>query len=63
MKTGRRAWQCELSTVDSAFLLAGALTSAAYFEADAAGECGSALSLTRSIIARIGRGLKTAGRV
>ena len=38
MKTGRRAWQCELSTVDSAFLLAGALTSAAYFEADAAGE-------------------------
>ena len=26
MQTGRRAWQCELSTVDSAFLLAGALT-------------------------------------
>jgi hypothetical protein len=34
MKTGRRAWQCELSTVDSAFLLAGALTAAIYFDGD-----------------------------
>ena len=34
MQTGRRAWQCELSTVDSAILLAGALTVGAYFEAD-----------------------------
>lgn len=34
MQTGRRAWQCELSTVDSAFLLAGALTAAAYFSAN-----------------------------
>jgi hypothetical protein len=34
MQTGRRAWQCELSTVDTAFLLAGALTTAAYFDAD-----------------------------
>ncbi|MEO6959493.1 MAG: glucoamylase family protein [Burkholderiaceae bacterium] len=33
MHTGRRAWQCELSTVDSAFLLAGALTAAIYFSA------------------------------
>jgi len=33
MQTGRRAWQCELSTVDTAFLLAGALTTAAYFDA------------------------------
>ncbi len=38
MQTGRRAWQCELSTVDSAFLLAGALAAAAYFDADADGE-------------------------
>ncbi len=38
MQTGRRAWQCELSTVDSAFLLAGALTTAAYFDADTADE-------------------------
>lgn len=30
MNTGRRAWQSELSTVDSAFLLAGMLTAARY---------------------------------
>jgi hypothetical protein len=34
MKTGRRVWQCELSTIDSAFLFAGMLTCAAYFDAD-----------------------------
>ena len=38
MKTGRRAWRCELSTVDTAFLLAGALTAAAYFDRDAQDE-------------------------
>jgi hypothetical protein len=34
MQTGRRAWQCELSTVDSTILLAGVLTAGAYFDAD-----------------------------
>ncbi|MEQ1802591.1 MAG: glucoamylase family protein [Gammaproteobacteria bacterium] len=34
METGRRAWRCELSTVDSAILLAGMLTAGAYFDAD-----------------------------
>src|SRR3954468_297677 len=34
MKTGRRVWQCELSTIDSAFLLAGMLTAAACFDRD-----------------------------
>ena len=38
MRTGRRAWQCELSTVDSAFLLAGMLTAGSYFDADTADE-------------------------
>jgi len=38
MQTGRRAWLCELSTVDSAFLLAGALTAAMYFDAATADE-------------------------
>ena len=38
MQTGRRAWQCELSTVDSAFLLAGALAAAAYFDGDSVDE-------------------------
>ena len=32
MKMGRRAWRCELSTIDTAILLAGALTAAAYFD-------------------------------
>ena len=31
MQTGARAWRCELSTVDSALLLGGMLTCAAYF--------------------------------
>jgi hypothetical protein len=34
MKTGRRAHRSELSTVDTALLLAGALTAAAYFQED-----------------------------
>jgi hypothetical protein len=34
METGRRAWESELSTIDSAFLLAGALTAAAYFDGE-----------------------------
>jgi hypothetical protein len=32
MKTGRRAWKSELSTIDSTYLLAGALTAATYFD-------------------------------
>jgi hypothetical protein len=32
MNTGKRAWKCELSTIDSAFLLAGAVTAAMYFD-------------------------------
>lgn len=38
MQTGRRAWQCELSTVDTTFLLAGALTAGIYFDANTADE-------------------------
>jgi hypothetical protein len=38
MKTGRRVWLCELSTVDSAFLLAGMLTAGIYFTANTAEE-------------------------
>jgi hypothetical protein len=33
MHTGKRAWKCELSTVDSAILLAGVLTVGVYFDA------------------------------
>src|SRR5689334_23555252 len=38
IETGRRVWQCELSTIDSAFLFAGLLTAAAYFDGDTADE-------------------------
>ncbi|WP_203425790.1 glucoamylase family protein [Sinorhizobium sp. BG8] len=38
IETGRRVWECELSTIDSAFLFAGALTVAAYFDGDGAEE-------------------------
>ncbi len=34
MDTGRRAWDCELSTIDSTILIAGALAAATYFEAE-----------------------------
>ncbi|HLJ94594.1 MAG TPA: glucoamylase family protein [Gemmataceae bacterium] len=35
MKSGKRVWNCELSTIDSTFLLAGMLAAAAYFQDDA----------------------------
>ena len=38
MKTGRRAGKSELSTIDSTYLLAGALTAAEYFKGDAEDE-------------------------
>ena len=34
LRTGARAWECELSTVDTALLVAGMLTAAAYFDGD-----------------------------
>ena len=34
MKTGKRAWECEISTIDSTFLFAGMLVAAAYFDRD-----------------------------
>ena len=34
METGRRVWNCELSTIDTAFLIAGMLTAAAYFDGE-----------------------------
>lgn len=38
METGRRAWECELSTIDSTFLFAGMLAAAAYFDRDSEDE-------------------------
>jgi hypothetical protein len=34
MKTGKRTWDCELSTIDTTFLIAGALSAANYFTGD-----------------------------
>ncbi len=38
MVSGKRVWTCELSTIDSALLLAGMLTAAEYFAGEAADE-------------------------
>ena len=32
MQTGKRVWGCELSTIDTAFMIAGALAAATYFD-------------------------------
>jgi hypothetical protein len=34
MDSGKRAWNCELSSIDTALLMAGVLTAAAYFQDD-----------------------------
>ncbi len=63
MRGGRRAWQCELSTVDSAFLLAGMLAAGRYFDVDTAdASARSARSPTRSIAAPIGAGRETSAQ-
>lgn len=38
MKTGRRVWKCELSTMDTAILIAGVLATGIYFDGEAAEE-------------------------
>ena len=38
MRSGQRVWDCELSSIDTALLIAGALTAAAYFDHDDAAE-------------------------
>ena len=38
LESGKRVWECELSPIDSALLLAGVLTAAAYFDADTSSE-------------------------
>ena len=38
MTTGRRVWQCELSSVDTTILIAGVLFAAAYYQRDSAEE-------------------------
>ena len=51
METGARAWQCELSTVDSALLVGGMLTAAAYFDGDTPAE--REIRGSPSVVARV----------
>ncbi|HYE47029.1 MAG TPA: glucoamylase family protein [Caulobacter sp.] len=52
MDTGLRAGTCELSTIDTALLLAGALTSARFFDAEAADEA-DIRQLAATMLARV----------
>ena len=38
MQTGKRVWQCELSLIDTALLIAGVLVAGRYFDGDGEGE-------------------------
>jgi len=51
MQSGRRAWQCELSSIDTAILVAGALAAAEYF--DGGGDEAEIRALARSLYERI----------
>jgi hypothetical protein len=52
MQTGRRAWECELSTIDTAILMAGVLTAASYFIGDSEGE-GEIRDLAETLYRRV----------
>lgn len=52
MSSGQRVWDCELSTIDTAFLVAGALTAAAYFRGETAEER-EIRALAEAIYARV----------
>ena len=52
MQTGRRAWQCELSSIDTALLIAGVLAAAEYFDRDVPGEA-EIRSLARMLYERV----------
>jgi hypothetical protein len=51
MQRGRRVWQCELSLIDTALLLAGVLTAALYF--DRPGEEEGIQTLAQELYARV----------
>jgi hypothetical protein len=52
LQTGRRTWECELSMIDTAILIAGVLTSARYFSAATEDE-GEIRELARFLYERI----------
>ena len=52
METGRRAWNCELSSIDTALLIAGALSSAQFFDGSSADET-EVRTLARQLYERV----------
>ena len=52
MRTGRRAWQCELSTIDTALLMAGVLAAAAWFRGASPDEA-EVRTLARTLYERV----------
>jgi hypothetical protein len=52
MQAGRRVWQCELSSIDTALLIAGALAAAQYFDGENAEET-ELRSLARLLYERV----------
>lgn len=51
MQTGRRTWQCELSLIDTALLIAGMLAAACYFDGE--GEESEIRALTDALYGRV----------
>jgi len=52
VKTGRRVWESELSTIDTTYVIAGALTAASYFDRDTKSE-NEIRSLAESLYKRV----------
>src|SRR6185436_2647860 len=52
MESGKRAWESELSLIDSALLLAGALTASVYFDQDTQSE-GKIRDLAHALYRRV----------
>lgn len=52
MRTGRRAWRCELSTIDTTLLLAGAFAVGSYFTSEAPNEA-EIRALAEALYARV----------
>lgn len=52
LESGRRVWECELSPIDTSFLIAGVLTASAYFSSDNSTEA-EIRTLARELCERI----------
>lgn len=62
MQTGRRAWDCELSSIDTALLMAGVLVAGLYFDDAANSQEGEIRELSRMLYERVDWAWMLAGR-